>query len=111
APKIAGYYDPADPFKPINPDAIIPGWRKLVRLTARSKSPADRAGILHMYLLFNVKQADPDADPLATESANNQVILVPRREDVKDTVYFAVYASRTEKYVISNFLKADFGLP
>lgn len=111
APKIARYYDPADPAKPINPDAIIPGWRKLVRLVARSKSPADRAGIMHMYLLFNVKQADPDVDPFAKESANNQVILVPRREDAKDTVYFAVYASRTKKYVLSNFLEADFDLP
>jgi hypothetical protein len=111
APKIATYYDPADPFKPINPDAIVPGWRKLVRLTARKKSRADRARIMHMYLLFNVKQADPDADPFVKESANNQVILVPSHEDAKDTVYFAVYASRTERYVLSNFLKADFDLP
>jgi len=111
APKIATYFDSASPSQPINPDDIVPGWRKLVRLTARSGSAAERAGILHMYLLFNVKQKDPEADPFVVESANNQVILVPRDEDKKDSAYFAVYGTRTDGYKLSLFLAADFDLP
>jgi hypothetical protein len=67
APKIATYYDPADPFKPINPDAIIPGWRKLVRLTARSNNVFDRgavkkrsdSGMIKFFLTNQVKKELP----------------------------------------------------
>lgn len=111
APKIATYYDPDDEFDPIDPETIIPGWRKVVRLTARTGSPAVTAGIQHMYLLFNVKQANPDLDPFAVESANNQVILVPRDQDARDSAYFAVYGRKGDGYQLSYFLAADFDLP
>ncbi|MBL8851467.1 MAG: hypothetical protein JNG89_17420, partial [Planctomycetaceae bacterium] len=113
APKIATYYDPDDEFDPIDPETIIPGWRKLVRLTSRTGSPAATAGIQHMYLLFNVKQADPDVDPFKVESANNQVILVPRNQDAGDSAYFAVYGAGSvgAGYELSFFLAADFDLP
>lgn len=111
APKIATYYDTQDPFRPVNPDTIIPGWRKVVRITARPNSDAVKAGILHLYLLFNVKQPDPDADPFAIKSDNNQVILVPSNQDAKDSAYFAVYGSQAKGYIRSDFLKADFDLP
>ncbi len=110
APKIATYYDAENPFRPIDPEDIVPGWRKLVRLTARSGSPAQQAGVLHMYLLFNVKQPDPEADPFAIRSANNQVILVPTDQDSKDSAYFAVYG-QGDGYPLSYFLAADFDLP
>ena len=111
APKIATYYDSANPFRPIASESIVPGWRKLVRLTARSGSRADSAGVQNLYLLFNVKQADPDANPFANESANNQVILVPRDQNAKDSAYFAVYGPGSLGYQLGYFLAADFDLP
>lgn len=117
APKIATYYDAGDPFTPVERESIVPGWRKLVRLTARPASRADKAGVQHLYLLFNVKQPDPDADPFAVESANNQVIIVPRDQNLKDSAYFAVYGRKTPaspgaaEYPLGYFLAADFDLP
>lgn len=110
APKIATYFDPEDKFDPIDPRRIIPGWRKLVRLAARGGSSAQTAGIQHMYLLFNVKEKNPDLNPFASVSANNQVILVPRDQDARDSAYFAVYGSQPG-YDVINFLAADFDLP
>src|SRR5262245_22327893 len=83
APKIATYYNPVNvgtEFAPIDPDKIVPGWRKLVKLTPRSGSQADIDGIIsHAYILFNFKKADPNIDPFAeNESGNNQIIIVPK---------------------------------
>jgi hypothetical protein len=122
APKIATYYysPPQDPFPPIHRDDIVPGWRKLVRLTARPGSEADRVRkIAYMYLLFNVKKEDADTDPFVDEtradkvnvSQNNQVILVPRDQSTGDSAYFAVYNSLNLGYRLINFLAADFDLP
>lgn len=111
APKIATYYDPDDKFNAIERDDIVPGWRKLVRLSARPGSAASRADVAHMYLLFNVKEQDPEEDPFTNESQNNQVILVPGNQDRNDSAYFAVYGKRGDGYPLSLFLAADFDLP
>lgn len=111
APKIATYYDPIDPSQPVDRDKIVPGWRKLVRLTARTNSRAESAGIRHLYLLFNVKEQNPEANPYENESANNQVILVPDDQDAKDSAYFLVYGKQSNNYPVINFLAADFDLP
>lgn len=113
APKIATYYDPADAANPIDPDKIVPGWRKLIRLTPKRGSQADKDGIIrHLYLLFNVKQADANIDPFAgNESANNQIIVVPKDQTAGDRVYFGVYQGKSIGYPIGLFLKADFDLP
>ncbi|MBB4395095.1 hypothetical protein [Bradyrhizobium sp. ERR14] len=116
APKIATYYNPAnagDPFAPIDPDNIVPGWRKLVRVTPRSGSQAQRDGkIAHVYILFNFKEADPNADPfLGKESGNNQIIIVPKDSSAGDRVFFGVYREKSRGYPIGLFLKADFDLP
>jgi len=113
APKIATYFNPApNADAPIERDDIIPGWRKLVRLTSRKGSTADNAGVRHVYLLFNVKNANPDVNPYAgNESKNNQVIIVPKEATTGDNCYFAVYKSETDGYKIGQFLAADFDLP
>ncbi|NEJ20694.1 hypothetical protein GR247_11010 [Rhizobium leguminosarum] len=113
APKIATYYDPTDAANPINPDKIVPGWRKLVRLVPKKGSQADLDGIIrHVYLLFNVKQANVSIDPFAgNESLNNQIIIVPKDQAGGDRVYFGVYQGRSIGYPIGSFLKADFDLP
>ncbi|MEX2112978.1 MAG: hypothetical protein WD845_07315 [Pirellulales bacterium] len=113
APKIATYYDPTDPFIPIDRDAIIPGWRKLVRLPARAGSAAAAANLKHAYILFNVKEKDPDKNPFENLSQNNQVILVPQSFDPKteDACYFAVYQGQDAGYQLGRFLVADFDLP
>ncbi|MDW9477034.1 hypothetical protein GOA69_33150 [Sinorhizobium meliloti] len=116
APKIATYYNPAnspDVGNPIDPDKIVPGWRKLVRIKPKKGSQADTDGIIsHLYLLFNVKRANFDADPFANnESANNQVIIVPKDQAAGDRVYFGVYQGKSIGYPIGLFLNADFDLP
>lgn len=114
APKIATYYDPADPDKPIDRDDIVPGWRKLVRIKPKPDSAAVRVGKLkHVYILFNYKRANAADDPfIGNESDNNQVILVPQSPAAgEDTSYFAVFKSRTKFYKIEKFLAADFDLP
>lgn len=117
APKIATYYnDPnkgGDPFAPINPDNIVPGWRKLIKLVPRSGSQAAIDGqISHAYVLFNFKKADPNVDPfVGNESGNNQIIVVPKNPLAGDRVFFAVYQSKSVGYPIGTFLQADFDLP
>jgi hypothetical protein len=116
APKIATYYnqgDGADPFAPISPDDIVPGWRKLVKVTPRQGSPADADGLIsHAYILFNFKRADPNVDPFAgNESGNNQIIIVPKNPSVGDRVFFGVYRTKSLGYPIGTFLQADFDLP
>lgn len=114
APKIATYFDAVDPFEPIDPDTIVPGWRKLVRLPPRSGIGGGAANLKYVFILFNFKKADPDANPFTlNESGNNQVILVPTRFDptTEDAAYFAVYQKKTAGYPLGLFLGADFDLP
>jgi hypothetical protein len=115
APKIATYYnDPnKSPSDPIDPDNIVPGWRKLIRLVPRSGSQAAIDGkISHAYILFNFKREDPNVDPFArNESLNNQVIIVPKNPLEGDRIFFAVYEKKTAGYLIKLFLQADFDLP
>jgi hypothetical protein len=116
APKIATYYNPVNggrEFDPIDPDNIVPGWRKLVKLVPRPGSQAQIDGkISHAYILFNFKRADPNVDPfLENESGNNQIILIPKDPLAGDRVFFAVYKSRSEGYPLGPFLQADFDLP
>jgi len=117
APKIATYYNAVngvDEFAPIDPDAIVPGWRKVIKLVPRSGSQAAIDGqISHAYILFNFKEkAGPDVDPfVGNESGNNQVIIVPKNPLAGDRVFFAVYKSKSLAYGIEFFLQADFDLP
>jgi hypothetical protein len=116
APKIATYYNPeggGDPFAPIDPDDIEPGWRKLVKIVPRSGSQAEKDGkISHAYILFNFKKKDPDIDPfVGNESANNQIIIVPKDPSAGDRVFFGVYGPKSKAYPIGFFLQADFDLP
>jgi hypothetical protein len=50
------------------------GWRKVVRLKARAESPAQDAGVVTGWLLFNV--FSNDANPFTVKSDNNQVMLI-----------------------------------
>jgi len=113
APKIATYFSPIDPYLPIEKKDIIPGWRKLIRLTPQSGSTAESVGkIAHIYLLFNYKKADTTVDPFEGNiSANNQVIIVPKDLTEGDRAFFLVYQGRNEGYEIGTFLAADFDLP
>lgn len=116
APKIATYYNPVGgglEGDPIDPDGIVPGWRKLIRIRPRAGSQADSDGqIKHVYILFNYKREDPNVDPFfGNESGNNQIIIVPKNSESPDRVYFGVYASKTLNYEIGLFLAADFDLP
>jgi plastocyanin len=116
APKIATYYDAQHPFDPINPDDIVPGWRKVVRISPRAGSGAASAGLRHAYILFNFKEKDAAKDPFAdNKSSNNQVILVPENFNPSspqtDSCYFLVYLSSSDSYKIGLFLAADFDLP
>lgn len=111
APKIATYFRSDDPNIAISPGEITPGWRKLARLEARTNSRAEKAGIARMYLLFNVVEPDPNADPYDNVSKNNQVILVPRERGDGDNAYFFVYFEKDLGYPIGKFLAANFDLP
>jgi plastocyanin len=114
APKIATYYNKTDPFTPIHPDDIVPGWRKIVRLRPRAGSGAAAADLKYAYILFNFKKANADENPFTpNESANNQVILVRKSVNpaTQDACYFAVYNKKSDGYPLGLFLAADFDLP
>lgn len=71
APKIVNYQveQPADHGV---------GWRKLVRLNARTDSPAAKDGVSAAHLLFNYvgKGADIDVFKAGARSQNNQVMFI-----------------------------------
>ncbi len=87
------------------------GWRKLVRLRALPGSRAADAGIVSMFLLFNVFQpsARLPEDPFVNPSVNNQVILVRDLPDASGRrAYFLVYQPGQEGYLVGDHLCATF---
>ena len=111
APKIVNFNSPhvvaagADPF--------TPGWRKLVVLSPKSGSKAEQAGLASAYILFNFFQPNPEADPFAGESGNNQVILIPKTFTPQkgDAAYWLDYDTKSNNYKIAYALNAAFDVP
>jgi hypothetical protein len=77
------------------------GWRKLVRLKAKSGSTADANSIEALYFLQNITTPDPQTDPFDPENAvslQNQAILIRRLSpgeptDARRAAYFLTYES------------------
>ena len=111
APKIVDF----NAQNPVSPDRDVhtPGWRRLVTLTSQPGSPAERAGLASAYVLFNVFQGDPTADPFSTESVNTQVMLIPKTfsAGTGDAAYWLDYQPRSNGYKISYALNAAFDVP
>jgi hypothetical protein len=100
-------------------DAVDPninvGWRKLIRLKARSGSPAQQKGVAAGFLLFNKFQGtDYSKNPFrpaddVNESKATQLILV--RADasaLKRPVYFFVFGPLSQNSKLITFLTATF---
>jgi hypothetical protein len=109
APKITAVSTPAGSPQP--PPAQF-GWRKLVRIQARTDSWATRVGIDSMWLLFNVFQSWDHVreDPFASSPSNtNQVILVRSGKDVDGRwAYWLVYRGAQTGYALTDHLCASF---
>jgi hypothetical protein len=56
-------------------EPVAYSWRKLVRLKARTDSPAAKHNVDLLYFLTNVYEPDLAKNPFGSESRNNQVIV------------------------------------
>jgi hypothetical protein len=73
-------------------DQIHFGWRKVVRLRARSMSQAQQKGLSTAWLLFNV--FSNEAKPFETKSKNNQAMLIRAKgSSLSKPVYWLVFGS------------------
>ena len=100
APKIINVNDP--------PATRALGWRKLVRLRARTDSPAAKHGLDSAIILFN-QFTQPGVKPFEpkSESVNTQVILTSTAPD-HDSIYWLDYGRLSQGGKLSFQLDASF---
>jgi hypothetical protein len=100
APKIVNINDP--------PAIRQLGWRKLIRLRARSGSTASAHGIVAAIILLNffTNPGELPFDP-AKESGNTQVILTSTASS-KDSIYWLDYGKLSDGGTLSLQLNASF---
>ena len=95
------------------------GWRKLVRIRAKSGSPAASKGLKSAFILFNVFNSELNISPFKTasgginHSVNNQVILVRNTGTPLKPTYYLTFgafdsADAKERGMLINYLDATF---
>lgn len=96
------------------------GWRKLVRLQARSGSDADAAGVASAFIVFDYLRAQDDVLPFpqldsddnrAAEIAQVLLVAKPDHETLMDGVYFMLFDGKIAGYASTRFVSANFDFP